>query len=80
MNIILKLVLVSQIFPEIDNHGTKRWYLNDKLHRIGKPAIEFNDGTKCWYQNGKHHRIDGPAFEYTDGHKEYWINGVQVIK
>ena len=33
--------------------GTKKWYLNDKLHREDGPAVEYADGTKCWYLNGK---------------------------
>ena len=33
--------------------GTKRWYLNDKLHRTDGPAIEYPDGTTYWYLKGK---------------------------
>jgi len=32
--------------------GSKRWYLNGKLHREDGPAIEWNDGDKRWYLNG----------------------------
>ncbi len=31
---------------ETDANGTKRWYLNGRLHRDGGPAIEHPDGTK----------------------------------
>jgi hypothetical protein len=58
----------------IDNSGTKRYYLNDSLHRENGPAIEYSDGTKFWFLHGKRHRKDGPAVEWTDGNKSYWIN------
>ena len=37
----------------IDNYGTKRYYLNDQLHRENGPAIECPSGNKLWYLNGK---------------------------
>jgi hypothetical protein len=49
---------------KIDLTGTKRWYLNGKLHREDGPAVEYTDGTKVWRQRGKLHRIGGPAIEY----------------
>jgi len=33
-------------------NGDKRWFQNDKLHRLDGPAIEWIDGTKWWYING----------------------------
>ena len=33
--------------------GTKRWYLNGKLHREDGPAIEYIDSSKAWYLNGR---------------------------
>ena len=42
-------------------NGTKRWRLNDKLHRVDGPAIEYADGNKYWYLNDK---------EYTE--MEFW--------
>jgi len=54
--------------------GTKKWYLNDRLHREDGPAIEWSDGIKCWYINGKLHREDGPAVEYPDGNRYWWLN------
>ena len=60
---------------KVDDYGTKRWYLNEKLHRTDGPAIEYYDGSKCWYLNDKRHRTDGPAVEYTDGSKEWYLNG-----
>jgi hypothetical protein len=50
------------------------YYLNDKLHRIDGPAIEYCEGDKSWYQNGELHRIDGQAYECVNGHKEWWQN------
>ena len=31
------------------------WVFNDKLHRIGGPAIEHVDGTKEWFLYGEKH-------------------------
>ena len=31
---------------EIDEYGTKRYYVNEKLHREDGPAAEFSDGEK----------------------------------
>jgi hypothetical protein len=49
-------------------------YLNDKLHRLDGPAIEYNSGDKGWYQNGLCHRLDGPAIEYVFGYKAWYQN------
>jgi hypothetical protein len=49
--------------------------LNDNLHRVDGPAIEYYDGDKEWWQNDKLHRIDGPAIEHADGSKEWYQNG-----
>ena len=59
----------------VDDNRTKRWYINDKLHREDGPAIEFAKGDKFWYSNGQRHREDGPAIEWANGHKEWYING-----
>ena len=60
---------------KVDGKGTKRWYLNDKLHRTDGPAAEWANGGKGWYLNDELHRADGPATEYADGSKEWWVNG-----
>ena len=62
---------------EVDEHGDMFYYkVGTRIkHRIGGPAIEFNNGTNVWYQNGKLHRLDGPAIEYSDGSKKYFQNG-----
>jgi NTP pyrophosphatase (non-canonical NTP hydrolase) len=60
---------------EIDEYGSKYWYLNGKLHREDGPAIEGAGGAKSWYLNDKLHREDGPAVEWADGYKEWYLNG-----
>jgi len=66
---------MDEISTETDIFGTKRWYLNDELHRVDGPAIECANGTKYWCLNGKLHRIDGPAIECADGTKFWYLNG-----
>ena len=63
---------------EVDECGTKKWYLNEKYHREDGPAVEYTSGTKYWYINGKLHREDGPAFEWTCGRKEWFLHGKKV--
>jgi hypothetical protein len=63
---------------KIDKYGTKRWYLNGKLHREDGPAIEWITGTKYWCLNGKYHREDGPAVEYESGSKFWYLNDEKV--
>jgi hypothetical protein len=58
---------------KIDAVGTKRWYLDDDLHRVDGPACEYESGNKQWWLNGKVHRVDGPAIEWGD-HTEWWLN------
>jgi len=60
--------------------GTKKWYLNGKLHREDGPAVERADGTKVWYLNGERHREDGPAIEWSAGDKSWYLNGEKLTK
>ena len=46
---------------QVDSDGSRRWYLNDLLHREDGPALEKADGSQEWYQNNELHRIGGPA-------------------
>jgi hypothetical protein len=55
----------DQPICEVNEYGTKRWFLNGKPHREDGPAIEYPDGSKFWYLNGKYHREDGPAIEWS---------------
>ena len=61
-------------------NGTKRWYLNDELHREDGPAIERANGDKHWYLNGERHREDGPAVELADGTKYWLLNGNELTE
>jgi len=63
-----------------NKYGSKRWYVNDILHREDGPAIEFANGDKVWFINGKRHREDGPAFEYADGDKEWYLYNHHVTE
>ena len=72
--------VMSEPIIEIDEYGTKVWYLNGKLHRKDGPAIEYANGYKEWWFNGLRHREDGPAREYIDGDKEWWLNSRQYSK
>ena len=65
---------------EVQDNGTKCWYLNGKLHREDGPAVEWSDGTKRWYRNGKLHREDGPACEFADGTKRWYIDGLALAE
>jgi hypothetical protein len=69
---------MSQPKMEVDYTGTKRWYLNGKLHREDGPAIEWPNGTKYWVLNGIWHREDGPAIEEPDGLKSWYLNNKKV--
>ena len=57
---------------EVDMFGTRRYYNSDnRLHRMGGPAVEYENGHKEWYQNGQRYRTDGPAIEWCGGTK-FW--------
>ena len=32
-------------------NNSTAWYLNDKLHRINGPAVEYANGDKYWFLN-----------------------------
>ena len=66
---------MSQPEIKVDSDGTKRWYLNGKLHCEDGPAVEWLDGEKWWYLNGDRHREDGPAIECANGRKCWYLNG-----
>jgi hypothetical protein len=61
---------------QVDDDGSKYWYLNDQRHREDGPAEEYPNGTNKWFLNGKLHRTDGPAIEWgVGGCKEWYLNG-----
>jgi len=69
----------NQPIFEISKLGTKRWHLNNLLHREGGPALEYPNGDRYWYLHGNIHRLDGPAVEWFNGDKEWWYHG-ELIK
>lgn len=46
-----------------------------KNHRIGGPAIVYDDGTMFWYEHNKSHRLDGPSDIWAHGVTCYYIHG-----
>ena len=44
---------MSQPKMKVYSDGTKRWFLNGKLHREDGPAIEYPNGSKEWCLHGK---------------------------
>jgi hypothetical protein len=64
----------------VDDYGTIRWYLKNKLHREDGPAIERANGDKLWYLNDQRHREDGPAIEYASGAKYWYLNGQELTE
>ncbi len=52
------------------------WYYKDKLHRIGGPAITYDDGNEYWYEYGRLHREDGPAHLNDLGTKYWYQHGL----
>jgi hypothetical protein len=44
--------------------GKQEWFVKNRLHREGAPAIIYPDGSEEWFVNGLRHREDGPAIIY----------------
>jgi len=56
------------------------WYLNGNFHRIGGPALEYEDTLynykwKKWYYRGMLHRLDGPAIESNNKYYSWYQYG-----
>ena len=49
----LKQVKMIEYTVKVFDNGDKYWFLNDKIHRIDGPAVEYANGNKRWYLNGK---------------------------
>lgn len=78
-----------EAIPELNRTMNEEWWVNNKCHRIGAPAIlRYNACVnppilehEIWSVDGKHHREDGPAETYNchrtgKKHYEKWsING-----
>jgi hypothetical protein len=58
----------------VDEHGTRRWYVNGHLHCDDGPAVEYAEGDRFWWVNGQLHRSDGPAAERADGTRVWYVN------
>ena len=59
----------------IDEAGTQRWYLDDKLHRQDGPAVVYSDGSEYWYLDDKLHRQDGPAAVGACVTEDWYLHG-----
>ncbi len=60
---------------EVDEYGTRHWWLNGKRHREDGPAYEGVNGTRRWALHGRWHREDGPAISMANGYREWWLYG-----
>ena len=76
----------NQIYHRLDGpaiihaSGAKEWYVDNKRHRIGGPAVETaRKNVTSWWKDGKLHREDGPAIEYEDGRKEWYLEGNEML-
>src|SRR5205823_13259831 len=71
---IYKQSIMSQIEPQIDTNGTKRWYYHCQLHRDNDlPAIVWADGDQEWWSRGECHRDnDLPPVVRTNGNQEWY--------
>ena len=65
----------NQPICQIDQFGTKRWFLNGELHCLDGPALENKHRIKIWYLHGQRHRENGPAVEYDDGSTIWYHHG-----
>lgn len=68
----------EKLVIEINLANTKRYYLNDKQHRLDGPATEWYDGAKQWHTNNKLHRVDGHAFNWCLAANYHWLNHIAV--
>jgi hypothetical protein len=66
----------EEYIVRVYENGNIKWFNKDnKLHRVGGPAIEYFNGTKAYYIDDILHRVDGPAIESPNGEKEYYQYG-----
>lgn len=81
-------LIMSKVKKIEFSSGTKKWFKNNKLHRIDGPAIIWCDNSEEWLKNGKLHCLTGPAKLYKKYQiddigiknyyiKEWWINGIE---
>jgi hypothetical protein len=58
--------------------GAKFWYFNNKRHRIGGPAVEWDDGAKWWYLDDK--RYDNYDDYIKEIYKMYGAGQVMFLR
>lgn len=56
-------------------HKYVKYTTGGRLHRVGGPAIEYENGEYEWWLNGKRHRLDGPAVNGLSGVKIWYKHG-----
>lgn len=53
------------------------WMKDGVMHRVGAPAVEWDDGFRQWYKFGRPHRLDGPAYELVHGDRQWYVYGTR---
>jgi hypothetical protein len=71
---------MNEYTVRVYENGDREWYLNDQLHRLSGPAVEYANGDRSWYLNGQRHREDGPAIEWSNGDRYWYLNGQRVTE
>jgi hypothetical protein len=56
----------------------KFWYYKNKQHRIGGPAVEWDDGAKWWYLDDK--RYDNYDDYIKEIYKRFGVGQVMLIR
>lgn len=66
--------LKYQVEYEI-NLGLLEYCRYGEPHRVGGPAVMWQDSDLFWYEYEKLHRLDGPAVIYNNNALSYYIRG-----
>jgi hypothetical protein len=74
---IITIIGGTETVGSLEFQGRKyiQYTTGGKLHRIGGPAIEYEDGEYEWWLNGNRHRLDGPAVNRLSGVKLWYKHG-----
>jgi hypothetical protein len=70
---------VKELFDVTVDTRNGRIYYSDEAgepHRVGAPALEWDNGTLSWYKHGKLDGEDGPAVEWDNGYEVWLANDV----
>jgi hypothetical protein len=63
-------------------NNQKYWYIEEEqvllCHRVGGPAVFYDDGEIRWMQYGRIHREDGPAMIFPDGVEVWYREGKRI--